>query len=137
MKIIALRGKGGKGKTTTLIKVFENLKKHGWIVIDQKFLSNNDFKAILKDSKGIITGIVSQGDYVIGTCSVKNHLDWCESKGCIKTVCACTIGPNKEKIETHIASFPDHCFIDKTIESDISKQDSVNETDAALIETYL
>lgn len=137
MKIIALRGKGGKGKTPTLIKVYENLKKHGWIVIDHEVLSNNDFRAILKDSQGNITGIVSQGDYAIGPCSVKNHLDWCKSKGCIKTVCACTLGPHKEKIETYIASFPDHCFIDKTIESDISKQDIVNETDATIIETYL
>lgn len=137
MKIIALRGPGGIGKTPTLRKVYDNLQKHGWIVVLHEDLSNGDFRALLKNSKGDVVGIVSQGDYVIGCCSVKNHLKWCESSHCTKTVCACTLGPNKGKIEAHIASFPDHCFIDKTIESDSKLKDFVNEKDAALIESYL
>lgn len=137
MKILALRGAGGKGKTPTLRKVYDNLLKHGNSVDIFEDLPNGDFRAILKNSMGDIIGIVSQGDYVIGHCSVKNHLNWFESKHCVKVVCACTLGPHKEKIQAYIASFPDHCFIDKTIESDCKLHDFVNEKDAAIIETYL
>ena len=137
MKIIALRGEGRKGKTSTLIIVYEVLKKRGLTVVEYEALPNNDFRTVLKDSLGNLIGIVSQGDYAIGSCSVKNHLKWAETKGCTKTICACTLGPHKEKIEGYIASFPDHCFIDKTIEMDSSKQVCANNKDAVIIETYI
>lgn len=137
MKIIALRGRGGCGKTTTLGLVHNNLKHKAYIEDVYELISNGDFKAILRNKSGHVIGIVTQGDYAIGNCSVKKHLEWCKSKKCDIVICACTVGPNKNKIEEYIKSYLDHKFIDKTIELDISKQNAINIADAATIESYL
>jgi len=46
--IIGLRGKGGAGKTTTIGKLFELLKKNGYEIESSSFVAIGiDFKAIL------------------------------------------------------------------------------------------
>lgn len=45
--IIGLRGKGGAGKTTTIGKLFELLKKNGYEIESSSFVAiGTDFKAI-------------------------------------------------------------------------------------------
>lgn len=121
MKVIALKGESSCGKTTTLNIVYSLLLEAECIQISGKFqdLCNNDCLDILKLGNTLI-GIVTQGDYAIGECSVKNHLRYLEQEKCDIAVCACTIGLSKRKIEEAIKSYPNHKFVTKTKSADIS-----------------
>ena len=82
MEIIALRGPQNSGKTTTLKMVYDKLLEQGFLQQDSasQELSNGDFLAILEND-GKQVGIVTQGDYARGECSVKNHLRTLENLG--------------------------------------------------------
>ena len=72
-----------------------------------------------------ILGIITQGDYAIGNYSVRNHLKTLVEKDCDITVCACTIGRHKQKIQNAIDSYPKHHYIDKKMceDGNIEKDD--------------
>ena len=126
MKVIALRGEPNCGKTKTLNLVYELLLKEGWQQVEDSYqdLCNGDFLDVLKKGNKIL-GIVTQGDYAIGNCSVRNHLKTMVEKNCDITVCACTIGRHKQKIQNAIDSYPKHHYIDKKMceDGNIEKDD--------------
>ena len=112
MKIIALKGASNCGKTQTLNIVYSLLLEAGCVQSPDKFedLYNGDFIDVLT-FKGKTIGIVTQGDYAIGDCSVKNHLKNLEEFECDIAICACTVGYHKKKIEEAIEDYPESIFI--------------------------
>ncbi len=108
MKLIVLKGEPDAGKTVTINYVYNKLRGQGYIEpsIDVfKDLENGDFLTVLK--KGSIKlGVVSQGDYAIRECSVKNHLENLEKQNCSIVICVQTIGKGKEKIQKAIDGYP-------------------------------
>ncbi|MBE6277896.1 hypothetical protein SD412_20235 [Bacteroides fragilis] len=121
MKVIALEGDSNSGKTQTLNLVYTLLIQAGYTQVSGAFqdLSNNDCSDVFRGF-GKTVGIVTQGDYAIGTCSVKNHLAHLQSFGCDVAVCACTIGTSKQKIKDAIMAYPSHYFEPKLKSSSVS-----------------
>lgn len=119
MEIIALRGEANSGKTETLNLVYRLLFDEGWQQVKNSYkdLCNRDFLDVLKQGDKIL-GIVTQGDYAIGSCSVKKHLKTLDEKDCDIAICACTIGEHKQKIQDAIDSYPKHNYIDKKMSED-------------------
>ena len=77
MKLIVLKGEPDAGKTVTINYVYNKLRGEGYIEPFRdvfKDLENGDFLTVLEKER-IKLGIVSQGDYVRGDCSVKKHLE--------------------------------------------------------------
>ena len=125
MEVISLRGEPNCGKTETLNLVYRLLLDEGWQQVENSYqnLCNRDFLNILKKGDKIL-GIVTQGDYAIGSCSVKKHLKILDEKDCDTAICACTIGVCKQKIQDAIDSYPKHHYIDKKIcEEGMGKDD--------------
>ena len=107
MKLIVLKGEPNVGKTVTINYVYNKLRGQGYIEpsIDVfKDLENGDFLMVLK-KESIKLGVVSQGDYAIGECSVKNHLEDLEKQNCSIVICVQTIGKDKEKIQKAIDKY--------------------------------
>ena len=116
MDLIVLEGDPHIGKTETLNIVYQLLLQTGYTQIPGNFK----------------VGIVTQGDYAIGPCSVKNHILHLQSKGCGKAICACTLGGSKQKIKNAIALYP-HITISKIANSNISLRRIDNNKDANTI----
>ena len=90
MELIVLKGKAYSGKTATINYVYNELIKRNWKeVVPYTEIDKGDFWAVLKKNE-IRLGIVSQGDYVGGSNSVKNHLNRLEKQSCSKVICAQT-----------------------------------------------
>ena len=107
MKLIVLKGEPDAGKTVTINYVYNKLRGEGYIEPSRdvfKDLENGDFLTVLEKER-IKLGIVSQGDYVIGDCSVKKHLESLENQSCSIVICAQTIGETKEKIQKTIDKY--------------------------------
>ena len=136
IRIIALRGNQNTGKTATLTIVYDMLTRIGYETISREDLSNNDFKAVLKDKKGERVTIVTQGDYVIGQSSVKRHIEWAIEQCSERLICACTTGTNKYRIQDYINKY-DHVYIDKNIEITPSLRLTINTLDAESIIEHL
>ncbi len=138
MKVVALRGESDRGKTQTLNIVYELLLTEGWQQVEDSYqdLCNGDFLDVLKRENKTI-GIVTQGDYAIGICSVRNHLKTLEKKNCDIAVCACTIGAHKQKIQNAINSYPKHYYIDKEMCENKAFQRKENSEKAAEIIVFL
>ena len=132
MDLIVLEGDPHIGKTETLNIVYQLLLQTGYTQIPGNFidLANNDVLDILQGKFKV--GIVTQGDYAIGPCSVKNHILHLQSKGCGKAICACTLGGSKQKIKNAIALYP-HITISKIANSNISLRRIDNNKDANTI----
>ena len=113
MEIIALRGPGTTGKTTTLKIVFEKLKAKGFQKDLEEDLGNGDFLWVLEKG-GRKVGLVTQGDYAQREYSVKKHLSKLESAGCDTAICACTTGESKSRIQRWIDSYAIQDYVDKT-----------------------
>ena len=103
MEIISLRGPQNSGKTTTLTIVHDKLLKQSSQNSNNCFkeISNGDFLDVI-EYNGRKVGIVTQGDYSRGECSVKNHLRELKNLGCDVAICACTIGYGKDSIQAAI-----------------------------------
>jgi len=107
MKLIVLKGKPDAGKTVTINYVYNKLRGKGYIessVDAFKDLENGDFLTVL-EKEGVKLGVVSQGDYAETENSVENHLKKLESKECLITICAQTIGNDKEGIRKTIEKY--------------------------------
>ena len=92
---------------------------------------SDDFLDILvRPSDGKILGIVSQGDYIIGTNSLRFHLKYLNAQGCIDAVCACQ---NKAKIQNSVTSYTSHSWVNKTLAVGIHNERIVNNADVVVI----
>lgn len=129
MEIIALRGPGTTGKTTTLKIVFEKLKAQGFQKDLEEDLGNGDFLWVLEKG-GRKVGLVTQGDYAQREYSVKKHLSKLESAGCDTAICACTTGEGKSGIQRCIDAYAIHDYVDKTQGTGELSFDQANEEDA-------
>jgi len=95
MEVISLQGASNKGKSETINIIYQMLLLNGYTQVPGVFvgpLGNSvmkDFLDVLQKGNKLV-GIVSQGDYVIGANSLKNHLAKLFAAGCHKTICACT-----------------------------------------------
>ncbi|HRA71947.1 MAG TPA: hypothetical protein PLB11_03870 [Flavobacterium sp.] len=131
--IIGLRGKGGAGKTTTIGKLFELLKKNGYEIESSSFVAIGiDFKAILFRNN-IKIGISSWGDsYDLVFDALKELMD----AGCTICVCACRtydrINPGTNAAITQFTDFK-HQFIQKTIAGDTISIDDASSRDADVL----
>lgn len=132
--IIGLRGKGGSGKTTTIGKLFELLKKNGYEIESSSFVAiGKDFKAILFRNN-IKIGISSLGDnYDLVFDALKALMD----AGCTICVCACRSYDRLKKpgANAAITQFTDyeHLFILKTIANDTTTIDDASSIDADIL----
>lgn len=129
MEIIALRGPGTTGKTTTLKIVFEKLKAQGFQKDLEEDLGNGDFLWVLEKG-GRKVGLVTQGDYAQREYSVKKHLSKLENAGCDTAICACTTGEGKSGIQRCIDAYAIHDYVDKTQGTGELSFDQANEEDA-------
>ncbi len=117
MKVIALIGESNSGKTTTLTMVYELLVSEKWDEDHgkRKELNNGDFLTVL-EKDNVKIGLVTQGDYaktVEESLPVWKYLEKLDNYGCSIAVCACTTGPSKNRIKTHIDKYNPH-YITKT-----------------------
>lgn len=121
MKVIALEGFSNSGKTKTLNIVYSLLLQAGYAQVANAFqdLSNDDCLDVL-EIPGKRIGIVTQGDYAIGSCSVRNHLIHLQSYNCDVVICACTLGTSKQKIKDAITAYPSHHFVSKSKSSSVA-----------------
>lgn len=135
MELIVLKGDGNVGKTETINIVYQLMLSNGYTQVAGYLedLGKDDFVDVLYNGSQKI-GIVSQGDYAIGTYSVKNHLIRLQNAGCDKAICACTNG--KPKIINAINGYI-HTIINKTKEPDASLQEIENKKSAQKIISYL
>lgn len=114
MKVVALLGMSNCGKTETLNYVYQLLLANGYVQVPGHYqdLSNRDCLDVFQKGKDLF-GFVNQGDYAITKSSLKNHLQYLQKAGCIKTICACTSKPGTIKAVT---SYPIHHFINKIVQ---------------------
>lgn len=107
MELIVLKGAPHVGKTATINYVYNELIKSGWKeVLPYEKISHGDFLAVLEKNE-IRLGIVSQGDYVKGTNSVRNHLNRLEKQSCSKVICAQTNSkPSLQKVIDKYKNIP-------------------------------
>jgi hypothetical protein len=129
-RIIALRGKGNSGKTTTIWMLHALFRQHGYIPIPDVFNGHKDLIDILQKN-GRRIGITSAGDsFTI----VQDKLQFLISNGCQICICACR-GFDRANNGTHaaIASFnPPYTvmYVDKTVQPEVGLQTAVNSRDA-------
>lgn len=94
--IIALKGKGGCGKTTTIGKLHLLLIEKGFDLLETNFSvagANRDFHSIFIVN-GIRIGISSKGDSYD---DVKGDLNWLIKEKCPLLICACRTFDRKNK----------------------------------------
>ncbi|MBV7439918.1 hypothetical protein KRX57_00620 [Weeksellaceae bacterium TAE3-ERU29] len=124
MEVIALKGEANCGKTQTLNIVYSLLLKKGCIQKPNAFkdLGSDCLDAFtLEEESAFTIGIITQGDYAIGDCSVKKHLEELKSLGCDIAICACTIGISKNKIKEAIEEYK-YTYVSKGKSSQVSLQ---------------
>lgn len=138
MEIISLRGPQNSGKTTTLTIVHDKLLEQNSQYSNNCFkeISNGDFLDVI-EYNGRKVGIVTQGDYSRGECSVKNHLEELKDSGCDVAICACTIGYGKDSIQAAINAYPMHDYIEKKRVDDATLYNTANHEDANKIMALL
>ena len=120
IKIIALRGRGGVGKTTTIVKLADELVKQGYDRLWREVHGNKtDIVDLFRDKKGVLIGVASAGDNYDEVHSALNNL---KSSNAKIIICACRTRdmPNKRGLlkGTHAAMkeiSPNIIFNDKTI----------------------
>ena len=127
MKVIALKGKGNCGKTTTLKEVYKILKAAGG---KPELYCFKDLEGNSEDIRDVINfagkkiGIVTQGDHPKGEYSVENHLKGLNDAQCDSAICACTTGKDIEN--TILKYYPEATFIHKTKNEKVSLQQIEN-----------
>ena len=138
MEIISLRGPQNSGKTTTLTIVHDKLLEQSSQNSNSYFkeISNGDFLDVI-EYNGRKVGIVTQGDYSRGECSVKNHLRTLENLGCDMAICACTTGYGKDGIQAAINAYPMHDYVEKKRVDNATLYDTANHEDVNKIMTLL
>jgi len=129
-RIIALKGRGNSGKTSTIKLLPEILKENGFNQVPNKYRKfGSDFRDIfIKD--GLLVGITSSGDtYDL----VKQRLAELINDNCIICICACRTFDRSEKgtiAATKEFNNYETEYVNKTYENNESKQYEVNKKDA-------
>jgi len=123
--IIALRGKGNTGKSTTIKHLFQLMLSSGFSEVDGNYGRFNDFWSVLIKSEKKV-GLTSLGDSYR---ALKPKIDKLKSAKCKVIVCACrSEGQTIELLENQNGFYVE--YIEKTIESSKSKQSQSNFADA-------
>ena len=129
-KIIALKGKGNVGKTTTIRILHNILQQNGYVLNETNITAyGGDFVAIF-EKNSILIGLTSFGDTYD---AVHSRLEELIAKNCEICICASrtydrvppgTIGA--------IKGFKNYSneFIDKTVDYNLSTQNNTNNNDA-------
>lgn len=127
--IIALRGVGNSGKSTTICKFHDLMTAHGYTVVETNFVpGGGDFLAIFT-KMGKKIGVTSCGDtYDL----VADRLTDLINDGCEICVCACRSYDRGRGTNTAIAEFTSyhHQFVQKAVDRNPATQDATNDTDA-------
>lgn len=132
-KIIALRGKGDVGKSTTIRLLHTLLLQNGFQLIDSSFDPlRGDFRSVFIIN-GTNVGITSSGDNFK---LVFDNLNALVKVGCTICVCACRKYDRKgHGTNAAIDSFQNYQkqYIDKTIADTDAQQNIANTADAQLL----
>lgn len=129
--IIALKGVGNSGKTTTIRILYNMMMGNGFQIVHDDFLERKDFSAVFqKNGKKI--GITSSGDtYDL----VHKKLAKLVAEPCSICVCACrTFDRVPPGTNAAIAEFTEYSaiIIEKTVDNGPTQNDS-NGTDAGIL----
>lgn len=138
--IIALRGKGNSGKSTTIRSLHSLLVGSNYELISSNLDNRWDFVAIFQKD-GVLIGVTSSGDtYDVLHLRLGELID----NKCTICVCACrTFDRVPPGTNAAINEFPGFSveYIDKTFEPVDANRESVNANDAcrllALLESHL
>ena len=132
-RIIALRGKGGSGKTTTIRLLHTLLLQNNFILISTTFNPlKGDFISIFSKNEKKI-GIASSGDtYDL----VHDRLQQLINANCTICICACrTFDLKKPGTNSAILEFTNYRneFIEKTVDQTLSTIERTNSNDAQIL----
>ena len=132
-KIIALKGKGNSGKTTTIRKLYTKFIENKFEVVETNFnIAGGDFTAVFKINDKPI-GMTSSGDtYDLVSGNLQKQVD----ANCEVCICACrSFDRSKKGTNKAISKFEDYEseFIKKSVETNVDKRDEVNSSDALKI----
>lgn len=130
--IIALRGKGNSGKTTTIRILHDLLLTNGYTQVRSNFrIDSGDFIAIFK-KKNKLVGVTSSGDtYDL----VHDRLQEMVDEDCKICVCACrTFDRVPPGTNAAILEFQNYVneFIEKTVDES-NRQSTTNSRDAKIL----
>lgn len=130
--IIALRGKGSSGKTTTIRLLHDVLLANGYLLVHSNLRAKGDFTAVFS-KKNKRVGLTSSGDtYDL----VHNRLQTLVDAGCTICVCACrTTDRRPPGTNAAIRAFTDYSnrFVEKTQDSNPASQLITNMADAQML----
>ncbi|HEY5125097.1 MAG TPA: hypothetical protein VIK14_15310 [Ignavibacteria bacterium] len=125
--IIALKGKGKSGKSTTLRLLSNKLEIQGFkIIIDKRKINRTDFKYVVFSKNGIRVGITSYGDLLE---IIKNNLKILENLNCKILICACRSRGETLNFPKYFSSYRVE-FIEKSITDIVSERNKLNKSDA-------
>lgn len=129
-KIIALRGRGNSGKSTTIRLLYDLLLQNGYQLISSNInVNGGDFIAIFSKN-GKLIGVTSSGDtYDL----VHDRLQELVNANCNICVCACrTFDRVPPGTNAAIIEFTDYQnkFIEKTVDVNDATQRTTNGRDA-------
>lgn len=131
--IIALRGKGNSGKSTTIRILHDLILSNGYQQISSNFRGDGgDFTAIFS-KKGKLIGVTSSGDtYDL----VHDHLQELVSSDCDICVCACRtfdrIPPGTNAAIIEFTNYRNQ-FVEKTLDNNTATQRQTNMNDASTL----
>jgi len=131
-RIIALRGKGNSGKTTTIRILHDLLMTNGYTEVQSNFrINSGDFTTIFNKKNSLI-GITSSGDtYDL----VHDQLQGMVDKDCKICVCACRTS-DRVPPGTNAAILEFHDYVNEFIEKAIvesNRQSTSNSSDAQIL----
>jgi hypothetical protein len=132
-RIIALRGRGNSGKSTTIRLLYDLLLQNRYQLISSNFnVDGGDFISIFAKN-GKLIGVTSSGD----TYDLVHHrLQELINANCNLCVCACrTFDRVPPGTNAAIIEFTDYenQFIEKTVEDNEATQRTSNESDAQIL----
>lgn len=85
-RILALRGRAGSGKTTTIRLLHRMMERNGFTLIATTYSeTGGDFRTVF-ERDGLRIGVSSRGDTFD---DVRNDLNWLMKQRCTILVCAC------------------------------------------------
>ncbi|MBB6005431.1 hypothetical protein [Arcicella rosea] len=129
--IIALRGKGNSGKTTTIRILHNLLLANGYVQVRSNFSVNGGDFITIFSKKGKLIGVTSSGDtYDL----VHDRLQEMVNANCNICVCACRTFDRSAKPGTNAAIIEfatySNQFVEKTVDDNAATRPATNNSDA-------